>query len=297
MTGHDSKDSDIYEGPPGDEPKEIHEHFIELAERLRRALIAVVVIGAVLSFIPTDFETYVPVISWLPQTVIKHVLPQQVSWRGHTYTVKIAQYSPLGGFNVLAKTALLLGLVGASPIIAREIYGWLAPGLYPHERRLLKRLVIVGGVLFGLGVLAAFLLVLPVAFKFMIITSAVIAGQDTLVAFSDIEQLFDTIMLIAIATGIAFESPLIVYLLVRLGFLSPEAVTGENRRYVALFSYIIGAFISPDPSGLGMLIIGTIMFASIMAAARLAGRAVKEEEEAEQEAIRPAPLITPAQER
>lgn len=285
----------VDERPPDDEPRPLKDHIVELSIRLRRIFIAIGVSAAILSLIPIDYKYYIPLISYFPNMVIRHVLPSEVTWRGKTIVVHIAQYNPFAGFNILIKTALLLGLLGASPVIAKEIYEYVAPALYPHERRKLKWLSIVAIGLFMLGILTAFFVVLPFAFRIMIITSASVAGQNTLIAFSDVEQLFSTIILISVATGIAFEAPLIVYLLVSFGVIEKSWFEGENRKWILLGSMILGAIISPDPSGIGMLVIGTAMFLAIMFAAKLASRGREEfEEEGNQQAPEQREVAEPA---
>jgi len=131
---------------------------------------------------------------------------------------------------------------------------------------------LAGVGLFALGAAVALLVVLPFAFRFMIIVSLEVFGPYAPVAFADVEQLFTTIIMVTVATGLAFEAPLIVYLLVSNGVVSPEWFQGERRRYVLAASLLLGAVISPDPSGLGMLAVGLTMYAAIMAAVRLGAR-------------------------
>lgn len=265
-------EAEFRDAPLRDEPRNITEHIVELSIRLKRIVIAVAVAGIILSAIPVDTRYYIPLISYFPNKVINYVLPSEVTWRGRVIHVHIAQYNPFGGFNILLKTAILLGVLGASPIIAREIYAYIAPALYPHEKRKILRFSWAAISLFMLGVFIAFTTVMPFAFKIMIITSAAVAGQNSLIAFADVEKLFSTIVLIAVATGVAFETPLIVYLLVSLGIVGEEWFTGENKKFVFLASLVLGAAISPDPSGIGMLVIGTAMFAAIMLSAKLGAR-------------------------
>ncbi len=255
--------------PPGDREKPLMDHLVELSYRLRRIFIAIIVAGGILSFLPIDTRYYIPLISYFPNMVINHVLPSKVTWHGQTFDVHIAQYNPFAGFNLLIKSALLLGLLGASPVIAHEIYAYIEPALYPSEKKAVKTLSLTAIGLFMLGVLVAFFVVLPFAFRVMIITSAAVVGSQTLVAFSDVEQLFTTIILIAVATGVAFEAPLIVYLLVAFNVVDSKWFEGENRKFILFISMILGAAISPDPSGLGMVVIGLAMFASILLAAKL----------------------------
>jgi sec-independent protein translocase protein TatC len=264
--------------PPGDVERPIWDHIVELSIRLRRIFLAILIAGGVLSFIPIDFKYYIPLVSYFPNYIINYVLPQEVTWRGHVYHVQIAQYNPFAGFSLLLKSALLLGLLGASPVIAHEVYAYIEPALFPHEKRWFKRLSSVAIGLFMVGLILAFKFVLPFAFKIMIITSVAVVGNK-LIAIADVQQLFTTIILIAIATGLAFEAPLIVYLLVALGIVDEKWFHGENLKYLFLASMFLGAVISPDPSGIGMVVIGTAMFLAIVVAARLGARHKRPEAE------------------
>jgi sec-independent protein translocase protein TatC len=276
--------------PPHDSEKPIMDHLVELSIRLRRIFIAIIIAAAVLSFIPVDFRYYIPLISYFPNAVISYVLPKTVTWHGKTFEVHIAQYNPFAGFNLLIKSALLLGLLGASPVIAHEIYAYIEPALYPNEKKRIKSLAVASIGLFLFGVAIAFFIVLPFAFKIMIITSAAVVGSNTLIAFSDVEQLFSTIILIALATGVAFETPLIVYLLVSFNVINEKWFTGENKKFIFFLSMILGAAISPDPSGMGMIVIGLGMFGAIMLAAKLGA---KHKRRGEGGVPQPAQVISP----
>ncbi len=269
------REKPLYVRPPKDSERPIMDHIVELSIRLKRIFIAIIVIGFVLSVIPVDTKTYVPLISYFPNYIINQVVPQTIHWRGQTYHVQLIQYNPFAGFNILIKSALLLGLLGASPIIAKEIYEYVEPALYPSEKKALKRYSIVAIGLFSLGVIVAIKIVMPVAFKFTIITSLAVVGESRLVAFTDVGQLLTTIILIAIATGIAFEAPLIVYVLISLGIINEEWFHGDNLKYVIFGSMLLGAAISPDPSGIGMLVIGGLFAIAIIVAAKLAARKKK----------------------
>ncbi len=257
--------------PPNDVERPIMDHLVELSIRLRRIFIAILIASGVLSFVPINFKYYIPLVSYFPNYIINYVLPKEVTWKGHVYQVQIAQYNPFAGFSLLIKSALLLGILGASPVIAHEVYAYIEPALFPHEKRWFKKLAIVAVGLFMVGLILAFMFVLPFAFKIMIITSVAVVGNK-LIAISDVQQLFTTIILIAVATGLAFEAPLIVYLLVAMGIVDEKWFHGENLKYLFLASMFLGAVISPDPSGIGMTVIGTAMFLAIVLAARLGAR-------------------------
>ncbi len=263
-----------------DEERPIKEHIIELSIRLRRIFIAMLVAAGLLSFIPVDRQGYVPLIAYFPHILINHALPKVITWRGHTYNVAITQHSPFSGFNLIIESAIILGLIGASPVIVKEIYEYVAPALYPHEKRTIKSLSAVGVLSFVGGVLFAYYIVVPWAFKIMFITTAAISGSH-LIAFADVEKLFSTIVLLSLATGAAFEVPLAIYLLISAGIIDDKYFRGENLKFIFFASMIIGAIISPDPSGLGMVVIGTAMFGAIVLASRLGMRARRAREKKE----------------
>ncbi len=256
-------------GEPGVDARLLLE---EALRSLRRIVVAVAAASVLVSALPADREGYVPLISVVPALLVRHVLPQRVEWGGEVVEVHVAQYHPFAGFTVLLKTALLLGVLAASPLIAREVFRVLALALGWEAARRARLLAAVGVGLFALGAAVAILVVIPFAFRVMIIVSLRVFGPYAPVAFADVEQLFSTVVLITVATGLAFEAPLIVYLLVANRVVSPEWFTGENKRYVLAASMFLGALVSPDPSGVGMILVGLAMFASIMAAARLGAR-------------------------
>ncbi len=257
-----------------DEERPLKEHIIELSIRLRRIFIAMLISAGLLSFIPVDRNGYVPLIAYFPHLLINHALPKQITWRGHVYEVAITQHSPFSGFDLVIESAIILGLIGASPIIVKEIYEYVAPALYPHEKKALKTLSGMAILSFIGGVLFAYYIVIPWAFKIMFITTAAISGSK-LIAFADVQKLFDTIVLLSLATGASFEIPLIIYLLISTGVIDDSYFRGENLKYIFFISMVIGAIISPDPSGLGMVAIGSGMFGAIVVAARMGARARK----------------------
>ncbi|MDK2384913.1 MAG: twin-arginine translocase subunit TatC, partial [Candidatus Korarchaeota archaeon] len=151
------------------EEKPLLQHLEELVYRLRRILLAVGVAAIVLSAIPIETQSYTPLITVFPSMLLSHLVPREVSFLGAHYNITLCQFKPFSGFDILIKTAVLLGVLGASPIIVHEIYAYIAPALYPHEARALRRLSVAGLLLFLLGVLVAYFLVIPVALRMMFI--------------------------------------------------------------------------------------------------------------------------------
>jgi len=255
-------------------------HVVELAVRVKRIAIAVILSTLILSFFPISINPYVPAVNILPQLLIQHTVPRNITFMGHTYEVRLAQFNPFAGFNVLFKSAILLGLLGASPVIIRETFAYIKPALYPHEERALKKYSIAAFILFLGGVLLAYYVVIPVAFRFMFITSLIVAGEEGLVAFADIEKLFTLAVQLILATGVLFEVPLITYMLLSTGILEPGFFSGDRMKYAFVASLVLGAIISPDPSGLGMLVIAIPYYLLFYTAVKLGSRSYRRRMEA-----------------
>ncbi len=261
---------------PEDKEEEIWDHVEELVIRLKRVVKVFIVATLILSFIPAPGgPAYSPLVAELPKILISHAVPQNITWMGKTYEVALAQFSPMAGFNILFKSAILLGIIASSPVAIRETFEYIRPALYPHEERIVKRYTAVGIILFLAGLALAYYFIIPIAFRFMFITSLVVAGEQGLIAFADVERLFTLAIQLMLATGILFEVPLVVYALLAAGVISPEFFTGERMKYAFVASLILGAIISPDPSGLGMLFIAIPYYLLFYIAVKLGIRAHK----------------------
>lgn len=253
----------------------IWDHIIELAERLKRIFKAVIISAVVLSVIPYRLNPYLPLISEFPRILISHAVPERITFLGRVYEVKLAQFSPFAGFNVLFQATILLGLLGASPVIAREIAGYLAPALYKREKELLRRYSAAAIGLFVLGMIVAYFIVVPWSIKFLFVTSVFVAGEQGLVAFADIEKLFSLIVKLIIATGVMFEIPLIIYVLIVYEVVGIDKFRGMGLKYAFIASLVLGAIISPDPTGMGMLMLAIPYFTLLFIAIKLAERSLR----------------------
>lgn len=253
----------------------IQEHIVELGVRLKRIAIAVFVAAVILSVVPYRLSPYTPLVAAFPRLLIDSVVPENVTFLGKSYRIELVQYSPFAGFNILFLSTILLGVLGASPVIAKEIAEYLAPALYRHEREMLKRYALAAFGLFTLGVLVAYFIVIPWALRFLFLMSLVVAGEKGLIAFADIERLFSLIVKLMIATGLMFEVPLIIYILIVHGVIGLEKFKGEGLKYAFVASLILGAIISPDPTGMGMLMLAIPYFALLYLAVKLAERKLR----------------------
>ena len=194
-------------------------HLVELRDRLLRAILAVLVVF--LCLFPWAKDLY----SLLAQPLLA-VLPQG----GQMIATDV-----VGVFLVPMKVALLIAFVIALPYVLYQVWAFVAPGLYAHEKRLVLPLIISSTFLFIAGMAFAYFFVFPIVFKFM----ASIA-PDGVAWMTDIEKYLSFVLTMFVAFGVTFETPVAVVLLVHMGVVSVEKLR-EIRPYVIVGAFEIGA--------------------------------------------------------
>ena len=200
-------------------------HLIELRDRLIRALIAVGVVFAVLLVYPGPSGLF----DLLARPLIAH-LPHGSNM------IAIGVITP---FLVPLKLTMLAALLVALPVVLYQLWAFVAPGLYAHERRLVLPLVVLSTVLFYLGVAFAYFIVLGRLFTFI---QAV--APKVITAAPDIESYLSFVLTLFLAFGSAFEVPVVLMLLVRFGVLTVPQLKAW-RSYFIVAAFAIAAVITP----------------------------------------------------
>lgn len=200
-------------------------HLIELRDRLIRALLAVGVVFAVLCFYPSPAGLYdllaAPLVKSLPQ--------------GATMIAT----NVISPFLVPVKITLMAAFLVALPVVLYQAWAFVAPGLYSHEKRLVLPLVVSSTVLFFGGVAFCYYFVFGQVFAF--IQSF---APKSITAAPDIEAYLGFVLTMFIAFGAAFEVPVVVVVLVRMGLVSIEKLR-QFRGYFIVVAFIIAAVITP----------------------------------------------------
>jgi sec-independent protein translocase protein TatC len=136
------------------------------------------------------------------------------------------------------------------PVILYQVWAFVAPGLYKHERRFALPLFVSSVFLFYAGAVFAYFVVFPLAFRFFVGTT-----PEGVQMMTDMTQYMDFAVLMFFAFGIAFEIPVATVLLVRTGLVKRETLA-KNRGYVILGIFIVAAFLTPpDPISQTMMAI------------------------------------------
>jgi sec-independent protein translocase protein TatC len=149
-------------------------------------------------------------------------------------------------FMVPMKVTLVLSLIIALPWVFYQMWAFIAPGLYAHEKRLVLPLVLSSSLLFMAGVAFCYFFVFRNVFHF--ISSF---APASITVMPDIENYLDFVMSMCLAFGATFEVPVVVVILVRMGLVSVEKLR-EIRSYVIVGAFVIAAIITP-PDGFSML--------------------------------------------
>lgn len=142
-------------------------------------------------------------------------------------------------FFVPLKVAMMAAFLIALPYILYQIWRFVAPGLYAHEKRLVVPLIVASTVLFFCGMAFAYFVVFPVVFGF--ITAAAPQGVAVM---TDIDKYLSFVLAMFMAFGITFQVPVAVVLLVRMGFVTVEKLR-EIRPYMVVGAFVIGAIFTP----------------------------------------------------
>lgn len=142
-------------------------------------------------------------------------------------------------FFVPMKVALMASFLIALPYILYQIWRFVAPGLYAHEKRLVFPLVTASVILFFGGMAFAYFAVFPVVFGF--ITSSAPVGVAVM---TDIDKYLSFVLTMFVAFGITFQVPIVVVVLVRMGWVTTEKLR-EIRPYIIVGAFVIGAIFTP----------------------------------------------------
>jgi len=201
------------------------QHLVELRDRLVKASLAIVVVAIALAAYPGPAALYdlmaAPLVAHLPA--------------GST----LIATSVISPFMVPLKVLLMAAFLLALPIVLYQLWAFVAPGLYSHEKKLVLPLVVSSTVLFFIGVAFCYFFVFGRVFAF--IQSF---APKSITASPDIEAYLSFVLSMFLAFGMAFEVPVVVVVLARMGIFSIEKLK-EFRGYFVVLAFIIAAIVTP----------------------------------------------------
>jgi sec-independent protein translocase protein TatC len=201
------------------------QHLMELRDRLIKIVLAIGIAAGILAFFPGPSALYdlmaAPLVAHLP--------------KGAT----LIATSVISPFLVPLKIMLMTAFLLALPVVLWQIWSFVAPGLYMHEKKLVLPLVISSTVLFFIGVLFCYYFVFGQVFKF--IQSF---APKSITAAPDIEAYLSFVLSMFLAFGMAFEVPIVVVVLARIGIVTIQQLK-DFRGYFVVLAFIIAAIVTP----------------------------------------------------
>ncbi|MCR9502193.1 twin-arginine translocase subunit TatC [Vibrio vulnificus] len=198
-------------------------HLLELRNRLLKAILAVLIVFVGLIYFSGEIYEFIsaPLVERLPEgaTMI-------------ATDVASPFFTPL-------KLTLIVAVFLAVPFILYQVWAFVAPGLYKHERRLIMPLLVSSSLLFYCGVAFAYYVVFPLVFGFF--TAISLGGVEFA---TDIASYLDFVLALFLAFGIAFEVPVAIILLCWTGATDPTSLS-EKRPYIIVGAFIVGMLLTP----------------------------------------------------
>ena len=182
-------------------------------------------------------------------------------------------------FMLSMKVAFFVGLVLAFPVVVLQIWLFVAPGLYPRERRYAVPFLLFGSAFFFAGSWFGYGVVFPAAARFLID----FAG-DRFAPMLTISRIFSFEMRLILAMGLVFQLPVLIFLLSRLGLVTPGFLI-RNFKYAVLVIFILAAVLTPTPDVVTMMLVAGPMVALYLAGVLVSlvfGRSREEREEREE---------------
>lgn len=208
---------------PDQKEQTLMDHLVELRDRLLHMVLAILIVFVALFAFSEDIFTIAaqPLLDLMPEG---------------TSMIATGVTSP---FLVPFKLVLLLSVLLTIPYLLHQIWAFIAPGLYSHEKRMATPLLISSVILFYCGIAFAYFVIFPILFGFFI----GIAPEGVAV-MTDIGQYLDFIIAIFLAFGIAFEVPVATFLLIAAGVTTADKLA-EKRPYIIIGAFVVGMMLTP----------------------------------------------------
>ncbi len=219
----------------------LFEHLADLRKRLIYSALAIAV-GFVIGFSVSK-----KVIDFVSR-------PMVVALQRAHFPPKLIYTAPAGPINLLISLGFYLGIVIALPVVLYQIWLFIAPGLYKHERKAVVSFIVSSVLLFLSGIAFGYFILLPYVLRFLI----GFGGSLPLQPMIDINEYFDLILVVMVGLGAIFELPVLIFVLSMFGIVTPQWLW-KNLRYAMLIITIIAAIVTPTPDATTMLIFMTPM--------------------------------------
>ncbi len=231
-----------------DQEQSIWDHLEEFATRLRRALTALALATFVIMMAPSDpaqilklnFSGYRPLISSILEFIQESLLPGGVD---------LIAFNWLDPFYIYFLVSFIVAFLVTLPYLSWELYKFITPALYEHERKGVFTFVIVVVLLFGVGAAYAWFLLLPTTFSVL----HNFVSQSRVLPFFSVKDFYNMVAFGLLGSGIFYTFPVIIWIIVKADLLEVESLK-RNRKQLFVGLLFVTAILSPDPTPFTMLL-------------------------------------------
>lgn len=210
------------------------EHLTELRKRIINSLYAIGIGAFVGVYLSQKF------ISFITQPMIKALKDAGLEQ-------KLIYTHPAGYLNMIITLGVYMGIVLASPVVLYQIWLFVAPALYKHERKAVTGFLFSTVFLFLAGIAFGYFVTLPYVLRFLV------SFKGPVVPMISINEYFDLILMVLLGLGLVFELPILIFFLSLFGIVTPQFLW-KNFRYAIAIIAIVAAIITPTPDAQTMLI-------------------------------------------
>ena len=213
------------------------EHLSELRKRIINSLYA---IGAG-AFIGVYLAKFF--IKWITDPIVKAL-------RDAGLTPELVYTHPAGYLNTYITLGVYLGIVLASPVVLYQLWLFVAPALYKHERKAVAGFIIPTVLLFLTGIAFGYFITLPYVLRFLVGFQGNVGPIKPMIT---VNEYFDLVLLILLSLGLVFELPILIFFLTLFGIVTPQFLW-KNSRYAILIIAVVAAIVTPTPDATTMLV-------------------------------------------
>jgi len=210
------------------------EHLVDLRKRLINSAIAIA-IGAMVG------------VSVSQKAIDLISRPMQEALRKQHLDDRLIYTSPAGLINIIITFGIYVGVVLAAPFVLYQVWLFIAPGLYKHERRAVTTFIVASLFLFLAGISFGYFVMLPYMLNFLI------GFQGPFRPLISINEYFDFILIVLLGLGIIFELPVLIFFLALFNIVTPQFLW-KNLRYAILIIAVVAAIVTPTPDATTMLV-------------------------------------------
>src|ERR1700720_3163943 len=221
------------------------EHLVELGKRIIDSLFPIAIGGIV----GVSIGKYV--IGFITKPMLKALSDAH-------FDPKLITTHPAGFFNLIITLGIYIGLVLASPVVLYQIWLFVAPALYKHERSAITGFLFSTVLLFLGGIAFGYFVTLPKVLKFLVTFQ--MSAQGSIVPMITVNEYFDLTLMVLLGLGLVFELPVLVFFLSLFGIVTPKFLI-TNFRYALLVITVLAAVLTPTPDALTMILFMSVLVA------------------------------------